>query len=300
MTDESSEIVKWLGVHLRVPRQWEIVRHSLGLEKGSLVFVDRRRETLRLYWTSCERAPDLNRMLDDMRGKASLEFSGAKLAELRGHPGWQGFIREVSDGERVIHAAQFDSRTLRLIEVIVSESCDASEGKSLRARLLGNIEVAAKAEQARHFWAFGLNVTVPPGFRLFKTDVKPADVTFEFEQLSEERARPSGASAVVRRLGMAAAWAPAEKLRLVKQHAPGLSLADVEVTDQLGHHSSFAKGKETKPRILNWLGLGRRGEALLWHCEPTNAIYSVVTSYPKRTPVLAREFSMTCCEADHE
>jgi hypothetical protein len=298
MTDDSGEIVKWLGIRLRVPKDWEIVRHSVNLEKGSLVFVNRRRETLRLLWRDCERALDLNRMLDDQRSKMALEVPGGRLSELHGVGRWQGFVREESENERVVHAAHFDSPSLRLIEVIVTEAGDAASGKSLRAQLLGNLAVTSKAELAREFRAFGLDVAVPAGFRLVKTDVKPADVTFEFDEALEgSTTRASGASATLRRLGMAASWAPADKSQLLAAQAPTLTFKKALTCQKFGHSALLAEGKEVHPRLLNWLGLGRRGQALLWHCEATNAIYSITTAYPKRTPVAVEAFSMPCCGA---
>ena len=300
MTEESTEIVQWLGLRMRVPKEWEIVRHSLSLENGNLVFVDRRRERMRVYWRDCRNAPDLARMLDDQRGKESLEHPGAKLRELNGHAGWQGFIRE-QDDERVLHAAHFDSSTMRLIEVIVTESGDEASSKSARARLLGNICVTSRAERARDFFAFGLGVTVPDGFRLTKASVKPADVAFEFAEFSGEPARPSGVSAVVHRRGMAAAWAPDDKRALLARESPQFKLRDIQSVSWSEHAAWSATGQEKRPRLMNWLGLGRRGETLLWHCDATNAIYSIATAYPRRKPLETRAFSTTCgCEVKHE
>ena len=301
MTEGSSEIVKWLGLRMRVPKDWEIVRHSLSLENGNLVFVDRRRERLRVYWRDCRRAPDLARMLDDHRGKESLEHPSAKLRELNGHAGWQGFIREQADDERVLHAAHFDSSTLRLIEVIVTESGDEAASKSARARLLGNICVTSRAERARDFFAFGLGVTVPDGFRLMRASVKPADVAFEFAEFSGEPARPSGVTAVVHKMGMAAAWAPADKKALLARESPEFKLREIQSASWSDHAAWSATGQEKRPRLMNWLGVGRRGETLLWHCESTNAIYSIATAYPKRKPIGTRALSTICCgEAKHE
>ncbi len=298
MTDESGNIVEWLGLRLRVPNEWEIVRHSLLLERGSLVFVDRRRERLRLYWRDCERAPDLNRMLDDQRGKESLESSGAKFRQLNGLPGWQGFIREQGSDERVVHAAHFDANTLRLIEVIATESGDESAGKSQRARLFGSIEVTSKAEHATGFRAFGLNVAVPAGFRLVKAAVKPGDVAFEFAELSGNHAQPSGVCATVHRMGMAATWAPADMRALLRRESPRLKLRDIQTASREGHPAWSAPGTEVQPRIRKLLGLGRQGEALLWHCESQNALYSIATVYPKRRPLGTSAFSTTCCEGE--
>ena len=295
MADESSEIVKWLGIRLCVPKEWEIVRHSLNHEKGSLVFVDRRSERLRLFWRDCESAPDLNRMLDDQRSKMALEAPSATITELHGVGHWRGFIREEREGERVVHAVQFDAPSKRLIEAIVTETGDAASGKSQRAKVLGQLDVTSKAEHAREFWAFGLRVAVPAGFRLVKTDVKPADVCFEFDQALEGTSRASGASATIRRLGMAASWMPADLSQLFVRHAKTLRLGDASPMRQLEHSGISAEGKEVHPRLLNWLGLGRRGEARMWHCDASNAVYSIATVYPKRRPVAGSAFTMTCC-----
>jgi hypothetical protein len=295
MTDESTEIVEWLGLRFRVPVGWEIVKHSLSLDNGSLVFVDRRHETLRVYWRSCERAPDMVRMLSDQRSRDASEHPGAKIKDVHGIAGWQGTIREQASGERVVHAAQFDSTTLRLLEVIVTEFGDESEGKAQRARLFNGFEVTAKAAEARAFRAFGLNVTVPIGFRLVKASAKPADVAFEFAEMSGKHSRPTGKSATVHRMGMAAAWAPADKQPLLVREAPHAALRDFEELSVGNHAAWSAAGQETRPRLLKLLGLGRKSEVLLWHCAPGNAIYSVVTTFLKRQPLKVAEFSTKCC-----
>ena len=295
MTDELTQVVQWLGLRMRVPEEWEIVRHSLAFDKGTLVFVDRRRETLRLHWRDCQRAPDLNRMLGDQRGKEALEFSGSKFRELNGHPGWQGFIREQNVDVRITHAAHFDVRTMRLIEVIATETCDEATAKSHFARLLSNVDVVSRADEARSFCAFGLDVTVPPGFRLTKASVKPADIVFEFAESSGDRAHPTGTRATVRRMGMAAAFAPADKQQLLQRESPDVSFRSIRTVSKPGHAAWSARGKQTHPRLMHLLGLGRHCDALLWHCESKNAIYSIATNHTKRKPLGAGSFSTTCC-----
>lgn len=295
MTDESTEIVEWLGLRLRVPAEWEIVKHSLSLDNGSLVFVDRRRETLRLYWRSCERAPDLDHMIADQRSRAASESPPAMVKDLNGFPGWQGFIRQAASTERSVHAARFDSRTLRLVEVIVTESGDESLSKSRRARLLNSVEVTATASQALNVRAFGLAVAMPVGFRLVKASVKPADVTFEFAELSGPHSRQTGKTATVHRMGMAAAWAPAQKQQLLAREAPHAVLGACQELTRGGHAAWAAQGHEKRPRLLNWLGLGRKSEVLLWHCEAHNAIYSVTTTYLKQRPLGVATISTACC-----
>ena len=296
MTDDVTQVVEWLGLRLRVPAAWEIVRHSLSLENGRLVFVDRRRETLRIFWRDCERAPDLTRMVSDQRSKDVLEFPGANIKELKGYSGWQGTLREQGNDERSVHAVHYDFRTQRLVQAIVTEVGDEPQGKSLRAALLSGIEVVAKASDARQVCAFGLNVTVPLGFRLIKAAVKPADVTFEFEEVDAKHSRPTGKTVTVHRMGMAAAWAPENKQGLLAKETPQLRLSDVQRTSRGKHVAFVAQGQEVHPRLLSLLGLGRKGDAVLWHCENKNAIYSVATQYLKRRPLEVSEVSALCCD----
>ncbi len=295
MTDELTQVVEWLGLRLRVPVEWEIVRHSLSLDNGSLVFVDRRRETLRIFWRDCERAPDLNRMLSDQRSKDVLDFPGANIKELKGHSGWQGTLREQGNDERVVNAAHYDFRAARLIQVILTEAGDVTDGKSVRSALFGSIEVVSKAAEAREFRAFGLDVTVPFGFRLIKATVKPADVTFEFAEVDAKHSRHTGKAVTVHRMGMAAAWAPEDKRGLLAKETPQLRLSDVQRTSRGKHVAFLAQGKEVHPRLLSLFGLSRRGDALLWHCENKNAVYSVATKYLKRRPLEVSEVSTLCC-----
>src|ERR1039457_2906578 len=228
MTDELTQVVEWLGLRFRVPVEWEIVRHSLSLDNGSLVFVDRRRETLRIYWRDCERPPELNRMVSDQRSKDILEFAGATVKDLNGQAGWQGTVREEGKEKRSVHAVNYDSLTQRLIQVIITEVSEEAACKSQRAALFNEIKVVSKASDAREFCAFGLNVTVPFGFRLIKATVKPADVTFEFAEMDAKHSRPTGKAVTVHRMGMAAAWVPEDKQQLLSQENPQISLGNFQ------------------------------------------------------------------------
>ena len=296
MTDELTQVVQWLGLRLCVPAEWEIVRHSLSLEQGSLVFVDRRHETLRIYWRDCETMPDLNRMVSDQRSKDVVEFAGATVKNLSGYAGWQGTIREEGPEKRSVHAVKYDSPTQRLIQAIITEASEAAACKSQRAALLNDIKVVSKANEARDFCAFGLNVTVPLGFRLLKATAKPADVTFEFAEVDTKHSRPTGKGVTVHRMGMAAAWVPEDKQQLLVKENPQISLRNFQGISRGKHPAIVAHGQETRPRLLSMLGVGRRGDALLWHCEKMNAVYSVATRYLKRTPLEITALSTPCCD----
>jgi len=235
-------------------------------------------------------------MVSDQRSKDVVEFAGATVKNLSGYAGWQGTIREEGPEKRSVHAVKYDSPTQRLIQAIITEASEAAACKSQRAALLNDIKVVSKANEARDFCAFGLNVTVPLGFRLLKATAKPADVTFEFAEVDTKHSRPTGKGVTVHRMGMAAAWVPEDKQQLLVKENPQISLRNFQGISRGKHPAIVAHGQETRPRLLSMLGVGRRGDALLWHCEKMNAVYSVATRYLKRTPLEITALSTPCCD----
>src|SRR5450432_3448034 len=91
-----SQAISWLSLGFRVPAEWDIVRHGILFERGSLVFVDRLRQRLSVSWTECQRPPDLERLVRDFEGQPLAE--GQTVTSCRDSSGFRVIERRSVSG----------------------------------------------------------------------------------------------------------------------------------------------------------------------------------------------------------
>ena len=299
MKDDPQDSVEWLGIHLRVPSEWQIVRHSTVCERGMLAFVDRRIERLRMSWQSLEREPELGHMLNDQRSREQREHQYARLGELRGIHGWRGYTRTDQE-RRVTRAARFDKEHQRLLEVVLTDREDGQASGRQRRELLESITVTAKAEAARSVRAFQLSMQIPEGYGLRTATVRPADVLFEFRIRPELRKAKGDGALFVRRSGMASAWYDGKAKDQFCRDDRRVKYGPIIETQRAAHVAALAEGAEPTARILRLLGRGALRRSLLWHCEVENAVYRVSTVGRGLDPLLPECVDVTCCHrSDH-
>src|SRR5690242_13516978 len=113
-----SQQIEWMGVAFRVPEDWQIVRHSLTLDRGGLTLVDRRGQRLQLRWNTVKQEPGVERMIDHEREEQQ-KAGTSEVRALRGFGGWR--VLRSTEGDKVTtRALRFDPKTSRLLEVVVS------------------------------------------------------------------------------------------------------------------------------------------------------------------------------------
>jgi hypothetical protein len=284
-----------MGVAFRVPDDWQIVRHSVSLERGSLTLVDRRVQRLQLSWSTVPQEPDVERMIDHERGELEKTESGAEIRALRGFGAWQVIETAAPSGAVTTRAVRFDVKTSRLLEAVVSTRRDEPGGAELVRRLLDTLRVVCKAEAVRHWCAFDVDLVAPPDFRLTATTVNPSDVTFRFEAVDPEDGRELGASVSVRRRGMVADWYTGNAEGLIRRDLPKTDFESFETSERAGHSATRASGLEPAPPLRRLLGKQRRVQVLSWTCEPENALYVVTTHSPPARPLSPVDFDVHCC-----
>jgi hypothetical protein len=294
MTDLFSQRIEWLGIALRVPEDWQIIRHGLSPKKGRLSFVDRRRQRMELVWTRCDREPDLERMIDNQKSR-ELELDRQTEFQLRRGPkDWIALSCRGAGPTVVTRAVRFHRPSLRLIEANVLTQKDEPNAQELVWGLLGGIEVAGRAEQARHWSAFDINVTVPPGYRLIKTRVLPLDVTLRFGSGDAPAGSARGPEVSVRRMGMAGAWYSGDPESLIRRDLDKVRFAGFQAAQLRGHPVTRAEGEERVAPFFRLLGRRRKVRILLWECEPENALYQVTALAPLKNPVSPDDFQVDC------
>jgi hypothetical protein len=295
MTLELTQPVEWMGLRLKVPDDWQVVRHGLSPELGSLVLVDRRRQRLTVSWTQCQSRPDLEQLLRDYRERVLADAQSAELGVLRLAQHWR-ILKQTQPGaaQMITRGVCFDSKTSRLVEALIVTYADEPDEQGLVARLLAEIAIVARGDENTRWRIFDIDIDTPPDFRLTKTNVKPADVTLTFRRVDADGSKPTRQEASVRRLGMARAWHTGSLEQLILRHAPKARFSSFERVEQRGHQALLAAGTEPGPRLKRALSLLRGQQVLAWHCRPENAIYELGTLSPQGRPLSPADFTVRC------
>lgn len=271
--------IEWLGVRFCVPHDWQLVRHGLRPQHGSLVFVDRRVQRLTVSWTECRSEPDLERLLSDYRAKLEQEASGGSFKEWRSRAD-RCLEQRGPHGVRVTRAVRYHAPHRRLLEIQCVAS-DTADDACVTA-LLDSLALTDAPAEARRVCAFGLDVLMPVGFVVARADVKPFDATLHFAE------RDGTATATLRRLGMVSRWHHGELEALAHGHFPRAELRRTAGDD----HAVVLTGREAGALWLRLFGRLRLQRTVLWLSPTEDAAYELTTWSRDKHPVLPDAFAV--------
>lgn len=277
------QYVEWHGLALRVPGDWEIVRHGLSPAVGTLRFVDRRRERLALSWVAVRNPPDLSRLLEESSA-GSPELEAPRAFEL---DAWRGIVQQTRSGTET-RAVAHHAPTARLLELVVSSRMD--EG-ALAGEILESLRARDSSDAGWRYRAFGLDVLTPGDFVLTSAPVAPCDVSFCFERPAKGRGRPLLRFSA-RRLGMAAAWFRGDFAQLLAAKVEGVEHGPLEAVSLNGREAYVSRGRCTEKRWVRLLGRGREQRALLWSAPEENAVYLLRSEGPVGAALDPRDFAV--------
>ncbi|HEY4102615.1 MAG TPA: hypothetical protein VGM44_01950 [Polyangiaceae bacterium] len=280
--------IHWLALEFRVPEAWEIVRHGIRFESGSLVFVDRARQRLSVSWTECPRAPDLERLFSDFETRSNAD--GELSRNQRDCAGFRVLECIGKSAQPTTHALRYEPRSKRLIELEFAHDGAVDEHAFVDA-LLSEF-VFAERNQSTRLQAFAVRADLPRGFELSASEVKPADVSFEFVRAAERR-QPR---LRIRRSGMARAWFDGDISRALRQRNPELRFDELESIDMGPHRASSGLAS---PRVAPLARLFKRASPVRvtsWHCPAENALFELTE--PSELPRRERCRLWCCAEAE--
>lgn len=291
--------VAWMGLQLNTPADWEIIAHSIDRKRGSLTFIDRRRQRMLLSWARTSQPIDLNRSMQDYKSRDQLDDKSVKIIDLRNN-GFIGYFRssaEAAHSSLTRLARQHSKRRLWVeltldwpwgrdewVERAIMESF-TFENDPPDAMDEDDVIKMAKPTLWR---AFGLEITAPSGWMLKTTDVKPADVTLTFEDLLNPRRECR-----VRRIGMVDAWYTGD-LKPVIRKSIGMQV-DCEYEAVTHHDTAALLGTSPEPMInlKKIAGRNRTRRDLVWHDESAYAVLAVTTISPESESVEPQSFKVT-------
>lgn len=288
-----NESLEWLGLHLEVPRDWQIVRHGLSKTLGTLRFTDRYGERMTLTWHTLSREPDLGRMVTEQQHKDQTADANRRIERLS-IGGWQGY-RVVAPERTWVRAVRFEPATRQLLDVALTLSAAHAGSVPVTEQLVSRIAVTNHDAQRARFCAFDIDAAYPSDLAVTKADVVPASVTLELERQQGGKPTKRPASAVVRRMGMAASWYGGNPMGLVLREYPHLAFGKPSEIEVGGHQALLTVADTTKGRISRWFGRQTTCRVLVFHCEAENAVYCVGTRSYERAPLLPSDIALCCC-----
>lgn len=287
---ELSQAIRWLSLGFHVPADWEIVRHGIAFERGSLVFVDRARQRLSVSWTECPRAPDLERLRQDFQSQPL--FVGHTVLSCQDSSGFRVMERRAASGERVTQALRFDPVSSRLIELELPGLAER-EDPTLTEALLAGFAFAGR-EQACRLCAFGVRADLPEGFQLTRSQVKPADVSLEFERPTSPGERLGGRLRI-RRSGMARAWFSGDLVRTVAARNTELAYREFAQTTVGPHAATVASGFPRGAILKRVFGKVALRRTTCWECAEQNAVFETELCLPAKHDPAGVAARLWCC-----
>lgn len=269
------DVVHWSGLRFEVPRDWWLTRYGLDPDRGSLTWVDRRRQRLQLHWVRCGKPPDLTALTLDVGARERVLSPDGRVTRFDADGPWRGWVTHDSPepGRRTVRAVRYDVDSDRLLEAVVLEGDEAAEPGGDAAGLLRRIEAVCPPESSRRWRAFQLDVRLPEGWRLSDARVLPTDVTFTAVPVNADAA---AAETRIRRRGMAEAWYHGDHERYLREQLDPAAVV-LDRTAVAGWPAVMASSDASPSRARRWLGRGRERCDLVWLCPPENALYQVTS-----------------------
>ncbi len=283
---DSARYVRWLGMSMWIPDEWEIVRHSVREERGQLSFVDRRKQRLQVAWSACSRRPDTKWVFDDFRARDKHRTPDCEIDENFQFEKWTGYHR-TAEGQTLTRAGMYDHKFKRWIDVAIPWNDSLDE--DFEKELLHNFRTVGPDKGRNRIDAFDIHLDTPESWVLSKAEVGPAETVFTFD---------SGRGEVkVRRRAMPEAWFDGHLEHLLQRSTAGKWRGSYSFRSSRLHETCAFEGRE-KQFSPRWFVQRRTlREDRAWLCPESNAIFQVTSQFPRKEPLSPEEVNVHCCKA---
>lgn len=288
--------IRWLGLRLDVPGEWEVVRHSLGTLKGGLTFVDRRKQRLQVRWTACRKPPLIDKMLEDHTAHQLKQDPDADITPIRIGP-WDGRVRDLGEDVQLTRVVMFDPQHSVMLEAMLSHYV---EEQGMRDAVIESIDLAEPMDQPTQWRAFGVAIENPPDFQATAATINAGEATFKFQQVKAPGSdKPTPGRATLARMGMADGWFRGDLKKLLEAQNAKVDFDFIEVLLDMAQTGSAqrvtavrATSTEPGPRIKRLAGRLRTRRDLIWHDADANAVFHIHTLSFEKTPVECDAFAL--------
>lgn len=262
-------ILAWHHFLFDVPATWEVIGHKKNADDGRLNVSDRYGETMQVFWKRLRQTPAIEDRLVELAvaNDSESEAKSAIRKRLVACNGWH--FLPAPDASSPSFAARF----LDTERVLLTIAFPPYPGTDLRPLARAVLESFRPNDGAERRWAaFGVDVTLPAGFRL--TDVKalPAMQVLSFENDRRD-------SIAVHRYGMTSLLLADEDMATCFARGKG-SRVQLRRRDSFrrdGRHEGVELSYQTRGRegLSRLLGRKREGRVWLWHCADRQRLYAV-------------------------
>jgi hypothetical protein len=278
--------IDWLGMRLRVPAEWTIVRHNVSPQRGRLTLVDRRRQRLMLAWSPSDQVPDWDRMLGDQQALDAQRDDQPTFERQHGRCGWEVLRRTTATGA-LVRAARYDRARRRVIELVMPVR-DVDDVADEVFVLEGFDVLDAEGEEARQWRAFDMQVMVPEDWTLAAVEANLGSTRATFAH--------GRAELHVRRLSMADTWFRGDLERFLRKELKDAQ-APWDSVFHAGHPACRHVMREHGPRIKAMMGLLRERVDLAWHEPRANAVMHLTLLRPRGMNLDVDAFNILCLDS---
>lgn len=297
MIEERKQNICWAGFEFKVPNDWEIGRHSISLQQGSLVLFDRRRQRMEITWQTAKKEPDIKRSCEDLRTRCNENKNTGECSKIEEFHGWLGFFQQINELASVVYALKWQRKSGRVIQstiVILDEP--GTPKNPLVKNILTSCRDSVGKDKPIRWKAFGLDCRPPAGWCLKSTEINPMDVRLHFQKESQKGGINPECQATVQRLGMAGTWFSGDFQAYLQGQEPHRDFS-FKQTDYRGHRAMTAEAEDETRLLFRLLKRSRARSELLWMCEPLNALFRVTSKGPPDKIVRPWDLKVECPSA---
>lgn len=193
MQHEPLQQLAWYHLIFDVPKTWEVRAYKANTKDGQIVLADRHGETMRVYWKTTPREPDLVRCLAEVAADYTADgvTQDAIRASIYELGGWRVYVPKKAGFAAL--ACRQEKEEGALLYVIFPEH-DATRDPRVFEAVLTSYRTNYGDD--RVWAAFGIDVSIPKEMELLRVSAFPAAQTMYFEN-------KRGESVAVHRYGMA-------------------------------------------------------------------------------------------------
>ncbi|MBT3375530.1 MAG: hypothetical protein HN742_04515 [Lentisphaerae bacterium] len=287
----STERWIWRNIAIAVPRTWEMLQFSRGMDSGRCAFADRYQFRCELNWRTVPGPPDFDRMMSDYSTKLSEKGVEAPKALRLGS--WRG-VEGVRDGLLTSHYGGYLPGEHCLLELVLLWP-DRKQAE-LERRIISSIrEEPVMQGGLRHWQAFGMEAGVHTDVAPFleSCTVNPAHVDMIFRNRSKQREEHFA------RRGLVKQWLEGSVGDWLHWWLPKDFEMESQTSDTIdGHRLFMTTGTRWSWGIRRFFRQRLRCHAAAWICPQDERLYSVgLISHPSLalTDARAAAAMLSCC-----
>ena len=277
--------IAWMGLRMSLPEDWQPTRHSLNAQRGSLTFIDRRRQCLQLLWTTVSKTPDIVQVIEDYQASVLEEDDQADLEIWDDLDPWLGLVRLIDGQPALVRAATYSTKHKVLLEATLNADRLQGEPRQEARRILQAIKIAQPSTRATRWRLFDLDVQMPPFWQLTKMESAVADVAFTFTryqpgQMQNGKQKPDKMTkdqAIIRRRAMASTFHKGGLRRYIQRQSPKAIFKQFDDKIETERTVTSAVGIEAGKRARRLLGLLRTQRERVFRVESEDALYQITT-----------------------